>query len=247
MLITKKLIPSMSMVEDSQIDELRWLIKNTSEVLSKTYDREVVYFEHGMCSCVGGLDRAHLHFMTIKKTLNSEQIRNAINKVLIKRRAGIESVEIKGQKLDNIHDITHIMESSDPKFYKIHGKQVEYKNIYNDINIDEWPISTRPHSNSGGHYVYFKTKDSESSFLTNKNFQTQLGRQIVFELELETNKEMKNFYEKEIKKNSYANVWKWQEFPFKENMAKTMSDLIPSFLNVQKKKDNHNFITFDKI
>ena len=46
--------------------------KNTSEVLSKTYDREVVYFEHGMCSCVGGFDRAHLHFMTIKKTLNSE-------------------------------------------------------------------------------------------------------------------------------------------------------------------------------
>ena len=40
MLITKKLIPSMSMIEDSQIDELKWLIKNTTEVLSKTYNRD---------------------------------------------------------------------------------------------------------------------------------------------------------------------------------------------------------------
>ena len=31
-------------------------------------------------------------------------------------------------------------------------------------------------------------KSAITSLLTNKNFQTQLGRQIVFELELETNK-----------------------------------------------------------
>ena len=40
----------------------------------------------------------------------------------------------------------------------------------------------------------FKSGDNKSS-LTNKNFQTQLGRQIVFELELETNK-MKKFTRK---------------------------------------------------
>ena len=68
----------------------------------------------------------------------------------------------------------------------------------------------------------------------------------MFELELETNPKIKNFYEKEIKKNNYANIWKWQEFPFKENMVKTMNDLIPSFLDVQKKKNNHNFTTFSK-
>ena len=30
----------------------------------------------------------------------------------------------------------------------------------------------------------------------------------------------------EINKNNYASIWKWQEFSFKENMLKTMNDLI---------------------
>ena len=30
-----------------------------------------------------------------------------------------------------------------------------------------------------------------------------------------------------LKKNEYANIWKWQEFAFKENMHKTMHDLAP--------------------
>ena len=45
--------------------------------------------------------------------------------------------------------------------------------------------------------MFFLNLVITSLFLTNKNFQTQLGRQIVFELELETNKKMKkNFTRK---------------------------------------------------
>ena len=51
-----------------------------------------------------------------------------------------------------------------------------------------------------------------------------------------------------FKKNNFANIWKWQEFAFKDNMLKTMNDLIPALLKIQKdSKNNHyNFQTFDK-
>ena len=148
--------------------------------------------------------------------------------------------------MDNIHDITNIMDSFNTKDYKVIGNQIQYEDICNDLNIDEWPISTRPHTKKGGHYVYFKTKDNRSSFLTSKNFQTQLGRQILFEIELENNKEMNDFYKTEIKKNNYASIWKWQEFSFKENMLKTMNDLIPSLLEIGKEPGQYEFKTYKK-
>ena len=93
---------------------------------------------------------------------------------------------------------------------------------------------------------FFKSTDNKSSFLTNKNFQTQLGRQIVFELELNSNEKMKKFYEEEIKKNSYSNIWKWQEFPFKENMLNTMSDLIPELKKIKENESRFDFDTFEE-
>ena len=47
-----------------------------------------------------------------------------------------------------------------------------------------------------------------------------------------------------LKKNIYANIWKWQEFSFKENMLKTMNDLILALLDI--KNDKFKFFTFEK-
>ena len=244
MMVSKKLIPSMGMIEEEHMDEFKWLISQTVSLIRSTYNRDVVYFEHGMCVCVGGLDRAHLHFMSIKKDLDDEFIKKIVNKVLALRKAGIESVEINGHLLNNIHDIVHIIDSSNPKDYKIIGKQLSYNDIYDNLDINSWPLSTKSHSLKGGHYVLFRSKNLESSFLTNKNFQTQLGRQIVFEIEKENNTDLKEFYEKELKKNSFVNVWKWQEFSFQENMIKTMVDLRPNLLDLQKNNAKYNFKTF---
>ena len=224
------------------------LVKYISKISRKTYKKNVVVFEHGMCACVGGLDRAHLHLMTISTNVDDNLLRNTINKVLIKRKAGIKSVEINGHKLENIHDIAEIMNSPDKSSYKINGKQLYYEDICNNLDIKNWPISTRPHVLQGGHYVYFKTNFASSSFLTNKNFQTQLGRQIIFETEIQTNATIKNMSEKILKKNDYANIWKWQEFSFKENMLETMDDLIPALLKVQNDTQNNkfNFQTFKR-
>ena len=120
-------------------------------------------------------------------------MKNSINKALIQRKAGIKSVEINGHKLENIHDILEITNSAEASTYKINGKQLLYEDISKDLDINNWPISARSHVKTGGHYVYFKTNSSTSSFFTNKNFQTQLGRQIVFEVEMQTNNTIKNF------------------------------------------------------
>ena len=248
MLVTKKLLPSFSLIDDEQLNELKWLIKVTASAIKKTYNREVVYFEHGMCACVGGLDRAHLHLMTISKNVNDDLLKKTINKVLSKRKAGIKSVEINGYKLENIHDIVEVMNSTEASSYKINGKQLYFDDIKNNLDIKNWPVSARDHVSKGGHYVYFQTNSISSSFLTNKNFQTQLGRQIVFETEIETNNTMKEMSDKILKKNNYASIWKWQEFSFKENMLKTMEDLIPTLLKIEKNNKNNkfNFQTFKK-
>ena len=248
MLVTKKLLPSFCLIDDEQLNELKWLIKVTASAIKETYNREVVYFEHGMCACVGGLDRAHLHLMTISKDVKDDLLKKTINKVLSKRKAGIKSVEINGYKLENIHDIVEIMNSTEASSYKINGKQLYFDDIKNDLDIKNWPVSARDHVSKGGHYVYFQTNSISSSFLTNKNFQTQLGRQIVFETEIEAKNTMKEMSDKILKKNNYASIWKWQEFSFKENMLKTMEDLIPALLKIEKDNKNNkfNFQTFKK-
>ena len=244
MIITKELIPSISMVENKHIDELKWLIEVISKAISKTYKKETVTFEHGNCACLGGLDRAHLHIMTINEKADNDLITKCINQTLINRKAGITSVEINGSKLENIHDINEIMNSPESNLYKVNGKQLLYKDICNGFDINNWPISTTKHVQNNGQYVYFKTSSPSTSFLTDKNFQTQLGRQIVFEIEKETNDDIKNMSNEILKKNKYANIWKWQEFPFKENMFKTMNDLIPALLDIKSNK--FNFSTFEK-
>ena len=248
MLISKKLVPAFSLIDDEHLNELKWLTEAMRDVMQKTYNRNTVVFEHGMCACVGGLDRAHMHLMTIGKNASENLIKDSINKTLIKRRAGIAYVEINGHKLENIHDILQITDSADASSYKINGKQLLYEDIHNNLDVNSWPISARHHVKKGGHYVYFKTNKNTSSFFTNKNFQTQLGRHIVFELEKQTNPTFKNISEEILKKNSYANIWKWQEFAFKENMLKTMNDLMPTLLEVKNdsKSNKFNFQTFEK-
>ena len=103
-----------------------------STLLKKKINRKSVVFEHGMCACVGGLDRAHLHLMTVDKKINDKTFVSSINKVLQKRKAGIEHIEYNGFKLENIHDINQIMNSDEKNSYKITGKQLTYDNIKND-------------------------------------------------------------------------------------------------------------------
>ena len=47
MIISKKLIPSLALIESNQKSELDWLITNLSETIKKKYEKEISIFENG--------------------------------------------------------------------------------------------------------------------------------------------------------------------------------------------------------
>jgi diadenosine tetraphosphate (Ap4A) HIT family hydrolase len=242
MIISKKLISSYALLESKELEELYWLIQQVSNSIEKTYKKKVVLFEHGMCACVGGLDRAHLHLMPIDESVVDNDIVDAVNRVLNNRKAGINFVEFNDHKFENIHDIKQIIETGDEKKYKIDGKLLIFNDLQN-LSVDEWPLSALGHVQKGGHYIFFKSVSNNSSFLTTQNFQTQFGREVVYEIIKYKNNEFSKKTEQILKKNAYSNVWRWQEFSFKENIYKTMLDLIPELNNISK-NEMYNFKTF---
>ena len=67
---------------------------------------------------------------------------------------------------------------------------------------------------------------------------------VYNEIEEETNEEMREIFNKEIKKNRFANIWKWQEFSFEQNMINTMNDMRIHLADLQKKEPKYEFETF---
>lgn len=242
MIISKKLISSYALLEKNALEEFNWLIDQVSKSIEKTYKKKVILFEHGMCACVGGLDRAHLHIMPVDKSSSNNEIVEAVNRVLSNRKAGINFVEFNNHKFENIHDINQIIESSDKKKYKLNGKLLNFKDLQN-LDSTEWPLSAYSHVKKGGHYVFFRSDSKEASFLTTQNFQTQFGREVVYEIIKYKNKDFKKMVDQILKENSYSNLWRWQEFFFKENIYKTMLDLIPE-LNEVSKLNKFSFETY---
>ena len=110
LIISKEFLPSFGLVENDQLNELNFLLKLTKETINHELNRSSVVFEHGMCACIGGLDRAHIHIMSIHDNSNEKTISDSINSVLYNRKAGIEYIEYKNYKLQNIHDINQIFE-----------------------------------------------------------------------------------------------------------------------------------------
>ena len=221
LIISKEFIPSFGLIQKKNLNELNFLINFFQNIITNELDRKSVVFEHGMCACIGGLDRAHLHIMSIPKSSSEKSITKAINNSLYKRKAGINYIKYNNYKLDNLHDINHIYEDLmvnkvNKSKFKISGKIFKIKDIKN-LNYDKWPLITLDHIKKGKHYVYFKSDFKNSSFLTTKNFQTQFGRQIAFENEMILNLKYKKNINK-LKTNELTEIWKWQDFMFGKNV-----------------------------
>ncbi len=242
MIVSKKLISSYALLEEKELDEFYWLINQIRKSIETTYKKKVVLFEHGMCACVGGLDRAHLHLMPIDETSNDMEIINAINRVLNNRKAGIKYIDFNNHKFENIHDINQIITSCEKSDYIINGKLLKFEDLQH-LDFQKWPFSALDHVKKGGHYIYFDSSSKHSSFLTTENFQTQFGREVVYEILMKKNLDFKKKAEKILKENEYINVWQWQSKFFKENIYKTMLDIIPE-LNKISLNCNYDFITF---
>ncbi len=226
LIISKDFLPSFGKIHNTELDELNFAINIVKEVIKNELKRSSVVFEHGMCACIGGLDRAHIHIMSIHNNSNEKTITKSINSVLYNRKVGIEHIEYKDYKLQNLHDINHIYEDivskkEESKDFKIVGELLKIKDIKN-LAQEQWPLITLNHINNGGHYVYFKSDYNNSSFLTTNNFETQFGREVVFENELISNNKFKKDMTKLRNKNKNLQIWRWQHFTFEKEILKSM-------------------------
>ena len=233
-------------MEKENLEELNFMIEISKTVIKKKYNRNSVIFEHGMCACIGGLDRAHLHIMSIANESSADSLTNAINITLYDRKAGIEYIKYKDYKLENLHDINQLFDDKENfknNDVQIVGEILDIKKI-KDLPEKEWPKVTFEHINKGGHYVYFKSDFEDASFLTTHNFQTQFGRQVVYNNEKELNKSFKDEVVNLQKDNSFLEVWKWQNCMFNENILDTIIKT-KSGLNNLKSEFEEKFKKFD--
>ena len=240
LIISKEFIPSFGLVEKEKIAEIKFLIALIKKFINKKYNRNTVFFEHGMCACIGGLDRAHLHLMSIPKKTTKKNLINAINQVIYNRKAGIKFVEYNNYKLENIHDINQIFESQKKNKndkIKIFGRLQKLSDIQN-LAVKNWPLNTLDHINKGGHYVFFNSGTDESSFLTTNNFETQFGREVVYYIEKNLSKKFLNNIQKIKKLNPHLQVWRWQNCLFESNIISTINDARVEFKNLQKYFNN---------
>ncbi len=226
LIVTKDFLPSFGLVEEDQLNELNFVVKIVREAIDQEHNRNSVVFEHGMCACIGGLDRAHIHIMSVPKETTEKSISDAIDLTLYNRKAGIEYIEYKNYKLQNLHDINHMYEELKTQNkkndeFKIVGKILKKNDIQN-LSVQKWPTITLDHIKKGGHYVYFKSDFEKSSFLTTKNFETQFGREVVYQNELILNSEFKSKVEKLENENKNLNVWRWQHHFFEEDILNSM-------------------------
>lgn len=234
LIISKKFIPSYGLIERREEEELNFLINETKKVIQNELNRKSVIFEHGMCACIGGLDRAHLHIMSISNDSNKKSIKKAIKDTLYSRKAGIKHILFNGYKLENIHDINQIYESLNPKNkskeIKIVGKIYNLNDIQN-LDQTNWPTVTLKHIMKGGHYVFFRSDYKDASFLTTNNFQTQFGREVVFNNELNLDK---NFLKEKNKNKFNKELWRWQNSLFEKNIIETMKIFKRGFKKLEK-------------
>ena len=248
-LIPKKLVSSFSQIENNLLKEFYWLKDFTKKVLLKVYSEfNVAIFEHGLCACLGGLDRAHLHFMPYHKD-NENIIIKSINHSLLRRRIGDQIINFENYKLTNPDDINFFLNNPDKsKRFKISGKQYKFEDIKSNYKVSEYPKNIYVENDNGKPYIYFDSGYENSSFITFENIETQFGREIVFNIDYQNNNSLKNFIMKnniqlQSDKEFY---WRWQDYKFEVNIINTIKNISMYLFNNYSNLNNneYNLISF---
>ena len=117
------------------------------------------------------------------------------------------------------------------------------KDIQN-LSPEKWPLVTLDHINKGGHYVFFDSGEKNSSFITTHNFQTQFGREVVFEIEKKLNTNFKKEVKKIEKNHPSSEIWRWQNFMFEKKILTTIHDAQKEF-NISKEIFQNEFKEFN--
>ncbi len=221
LIISKKLYTSFAAITEEELKEYNLILDILKSSINKTYNREAVCFEHGMCACAGGLDHAHVHVMPAPNNLDLDNFKLMVNKTLKKRAAGITKIEFNNSEFDNVHDISSIINFN--KNYKItEGKLLKFedlKNFEGNFGSIRDKLLLKPQ------YIYFKCLNKEFYFNTSHYLGTQFGRELVYEIFYSLDKENKEkFYQLNLSSPTRL-VWRWQDYMFDNNILSTMEKL----------------------
>jgi len=242
MLISKNLISSFALIPETLINEFLWLKNFITNVLISSYSNyDIAIFEHGMCACLGGLDRAHLHFMPYKSSNNST-LKTAIDNTLARRRTGIKSVIFENKKFFKAEDIDmflHTQSKSHNQYdFQIEGHQFTFNDIKSNYRYDKYPLVLSGHDSTP--YIFFECAEERYSFITTVNIETQFGREIVFNIDYNNIQSINELIKNNKIKTKYENnfLWRWQDFKFEKNIINTLH-LLSKYINLNC-KDSYN-------
>lgn len=235
-IITKDYLNSFAVLNDDELAEFDWISKKVNDFYKSKYNKEIAIFEHGMCSCAGGLDHAHMHTIPSPE-FNENDLKKIVNKILKTRAAGINKIIFKENEFDNVHDISTIINFSSD--YKItDGKLLEF----NDINEFKGKIkSIKEDIIKKEQYIYFNFNNKQV-FTTNHYLGTQFGRELIYEIYLNKNEEKRNYFNSLSRSNLNKFIWRWQDYSFEDNILSTIKEMRDYLkTNIDPKENNFGF------
>lgn len=239
LIITKKTLSSFGHINKKHFNELKYLCNFLTSYIKQAYKTDVAKFEHGMCSCAGGLDHAHLHLMPFPKKITKTLLLNNFNKILKKRAIGVKEIEFNSNKFTSPHDISSIM------FYE-NSYRLTKGNLltYEEINIfkryKNYPLSLNQLVKKNKQYIYLDCEINKFNFLTTQHLGTQFGREFVFECYYNSDIKFKNYIDELHRSNLDKLPWRWQDFYFLENIKNTIYDFIKFYKKNKIKNKKYN-------
>lgn len=233
LIITKNFYSSFAQLTNDEVIEFEWLISLLNKSLIDNYSKNSAIFEHGMCSCAGGLDHAHVHMMPVPKRINTQDLEEIIDKVLKKRSAGVHKIEFNNHTFDNVHDISSIINFQNN--YKIlEGKLLKFKDLK---NFNDNFSKIRNLLLSEEQYINFSIPSKDFLFCTKHYLGTQFGRELVSEVIYKFDENIRKLFSSLNRSNPTKLIWRWQDYNFENNILQTIKDL--SLFVEKNKKDEH--------
>ena len=239
-IITKDYLNSFAILDEDILAEFNWITDKINNFYKAKYNKEIATFEHGMCSCAGGLDHAHVHMMPVPKDVDNSEIIQIIEKVLKKRSAGIEKIKFNNHTFDNVHDISTIINFND-NYEILEGKLLKFEDLK---NYDEDFEKIRPLLLAEEQYINFKVPAKNFLFCTTHYLGTQFGREVVSEISLNFDKKLKEYFSSLNRSNPTKLIWRWQDYNFEKNILQTMRDLSNYLKSIKSEK---NYIKFKMV
>ena len=234
-IITKDYLNSFAVLNDDLLLEFDWISEKINQFYKKKYNKEIAIFEHGMCSCAGGLDHAHMH-MIPSPSFNKKNLKKIVNKILKTRAAGVNKIIFNNSEFDNVHDISTIINFN--KDYKIiDGKLLQFDDI-NEFNGDIKSIKDDIILKE--QYIYLNF-NNDLIFTTNHYLGTQFGRELMYEIYLNEDDDKKKYFNSLSRSNLNKFVWRWQDYSFEDNILLTMKGMSDFFKENIESNNNFGF------